>query len=337
MGLQAQFEKFNKKIKLSDGDLEDLRSKRDVLLGKLRDSGSLPAFDEYSQGSYAMYLGVNPTGDREFDVDVALRFHSDKEETDPFEYKQAICDVLKHHTDYGATIKKPCVTVTYKKDGEAAYHVDLVSYVYDDHHDTDSQMYIAKGENSEESTWEKADLVKLVDHINNAVEEGEEREQFRRVVRYLKRWKMLRFASGGHVEPPSIGITLIAADSFAFHKGDDLQAVTDVCRAIKDQFFFADYDENGDALYDIKLGLPAHLRFEPDSDVFEKMSLHQKTGFKKKVDKLVKDLDAVASEADWVVQCRRLSEIFGDDFDVPGKSETSKKQPTFIPTTSSSG
>ena len=29
-----------------------------------------------------------------------------------------------------AKIKKPCVTVTYKKDGEAAYHVDLVTYVY---------------------------------------------------------------------------------------------------------------------------------------------------------------------------------------------------------------
>ena len=337
MGLQAQFEKFDKKIKLSESDLSDLKAKREILLRKLRDSGSLPVFNEYSQGSYAMHLGVNPINDREFDIDVALRFQSDKEETDPFEYKQVICDILEHHTDYGAAIKKPCVTVTYKKDGEAAYHVDLVSYVYDDHLDTDSQMYIAKGKNSEESIWEKADPVKLVDYINNAVDEGEERKQFRRVVRYLKRWKMCKFASGGHYEPPSIGITLIATGGFVFHKGDDLQAVIDVCRAIQKEFFFADYDENGDPLFDIKLKLPSDLRFEPTSDIFENMSMHQKTGFKNKVDKLVQDLDAVVGEPDWVEQCRMLSKIFGDDFEVPSESETSKKQMTFIPATSSSG
>lgn len=40
--------------------------------------------------------------------------------------KEKIRDLLKNHTEYGAKIKKPCVTVTYKKDGEAAYHVDLM-------------------------------------------------------------------------------------------------------------------------------------------------------------------------------------------------------------------
>ena len=96
MGLQAEFEKFDEKIRLSDSDLEDLRTKRDVLLGKLRDSDDLPVFKEFSQGSYAMHLGVKPTDDREFDIDVALRFQVDKEEADPFEYKQTIYDILKH-------------------------------------------------------------------------------------------------------------------------------------------------------------------------------------------------------------------------------------------------
>ena len=337
MGLQAEFEKFDEKIRLSDSDQKDLGKKRDVLLGKLRDSNDLPSFDEYSQGSYAMHLGVKPTDDREFDIDVALRFHSDKDKSNPFEHKQAIYDILEHHTEYGATIKKPCVTVTYKKDGEAAYHVDLVSYAYDDHLDAGSQMHIAKGKTREESCWEAADPVKLVDYINDAVEKGEKREQFRRVVRYLKRWKMLKFAASGHGEPPSIGITLIAADNFTFHEGNDLQAVIDVSRAIQNKFYLASYDENGNPVYDIQLGLPANLRFEPGNDVFEKMSEHQKTGFKKKVDKLVRDLDAVAKEPDFAEQCRRLSEIFGDDFEVPNVSEASKKQVPFIPTTSSSG
>ncbi len=337
MGLQAEFEKFDEKIRLSDSDLEDLRTKRDVLLGKLRDSDDLPVFKEFSQGSYAMHLGVKPTDDREFDIDVALRFQVDKEEADPFEYKQTIYDILKHHTEYGATIKNPCVTVTYKKDGEAAYHVDLVSYAYDDHLDADGQMYIAKGKTGEDSYWEAADPVKLVDYINDAIEEGEKREQFRRVIRYLKQWKMRKFASDGHGEPPSIGITLIAADHFTFHKDNDLQAVIDVSKAIQDMFFTADNDENGDPVYDIQLGLPNSLRFEPGNDVFEKMSEHQKTGFKKKVDKLVRDLDAVAKEPDLAEQCRKLSKIFGNDFSIPSVSETSKKQVPFIPATSSSG
>ncbi len=59
--------------------------------------------------------------------------------------KEKIRDLLKNHTEYGAKIKKPCVTVTYKKDGEAAYHVDLVTYVYEDKDDSDSQLYLARG------------------------------------------------------------------------------------------------------------------------------------------------------------------------------------------------
>ena len=83
--------------------------------------------------------------------------------------KEKIRDLLKNHTEYGAKIKKPCVTVTYKKDGEAAYHVDLVTYVYEDKDDSDSQLYLARGKNrdSEETCWEKSDPVGLVEYVND--------------------------------------------------------------------------------------------------------------------------------------------------------------------------
>lgn len=337
VGLQEEFKKFDEKIKLTEADRKSLREKRDILLDKLSGVSELPGFDRYDQGSYAMHLGVKPIDDREFDIDVALRFHSDEGDTDPFDYKQAIYDALQNHTEYGAEIKKPCVTVTYQKDGEAAYHVDLVSYVYSERDDKNSQMYISKGKKEDDAFWEKADPVGLVDYVADSVAQGEERDQFRRVVRYIKRWKMRRFVASGHSEPPSIGITLIAAENFTYRDEDDLGALEGVCKAIQSKFTFAGVDENGHQLYDISLGLPAELNFEPGADIFEKMTLSQKTGFKEKIDKLVGDLGSVASEPDLVEQCRELNRIFGDDFPVPSEKDVSKKQMTFIPATSSSG
>ena len=125
----------------------------------------------------------------EYDIDVALRFSANKDDYDPIELKEKICEILKNHTDYGAEIKKPCVTVTYKKDGEAKFHVDLVTYLYADKDDENSQLYIAKGKDKDSQECEEADPKGLVDYINGSVEIGEKRHQFRRVVRYLKKWK----------------------------------------------------------------------------------------------------------------------------------------------------
>ena len=125
MGLQKYFKEFNKKIKMDYDVKGELKDKRDILLGILRDADDLPPFTEYNQGSYSMYLGVEPL-DKEYDIDVGLRFHSNCNEYDPMELKDKIYELLKNHTDYGATIKKASVTVTYKKEGEAAYQVYLV-------------------------------------------------------------------------------------------------------------------------------------------------------------------------------------------------------------------
>ena len=62
----------------------------------------------------------------------------------------------------------------------------------------------------------------LVDYINDKYEaDSEERAQYRRVIRYMKRWKNLKFNSSGNAEPPSIGITLIAADKFEVYRTYD--------------------------------------------------------------------------------------------------------------------
>ena len=59
----------------------------DYLKVVLKRSDGLPGFDEYNQGSYGMYLGVEPTDDREYDIDVGLRFNVNKSDYEPMDIK----------------------------------------------------------------------------------------------------------------------------------------------------------------------------------------------------------------------------------------------------------
>lgn len=338
MSVQSEFIGFHGRIKLDYDVRSELASKRDILIDKLRRSGKLPGFTEFNQGSYGMYLGVEPIDGKEYDIDVGLRFNVNKADYDPMDLKDTICEVLKNHTEYGAKIKKPCVTVTYKKDGEPSYHVDLVVYVYEDKQDSSSQLFLARGINaeSEETCWEKSDPLGLIDYINDAVAQGDERDQFRRVVRYLKRWRNRRFSSTGHSEPASIGITLIAADYFKSVSNDDLAALKNLVDDMLALFVIKTY-EDGRWLYRITYPMPASLDFESGTDAFNKMTDIQMTDFKDKLDKLSRDLADVQKEPDEVEQCKKLNKIFGDDFHVPEAKNVSKKQSTYIPSSSASG
>ncbi|MFR9146716.1 MAG: nucleotidyltransferase [Mediterraneibacter sp.] len=338
MSIQSEFLNFHERIKLDYGVKSELADKRDVLLGILRNSGRLPGFDEFNQGSYGMYLGVEPTDGREYDIDVGLRFNADKADYDPMEIKNIIADILDGHTDYGTVIKKPCVTVTYKKNGEPTYHVDLVTYLYENCADKESQLYLARGKDSkpEEIKWEKSDPVGLVDYINDKIDKGNERDQFRRIIRYIKRWKNRRFNSWGHAEPASIGITLSVVDNFTAWLGDDLSTLLSAVKSIQSLFQIEKF-EDGRWLYRIKYPMPSSLKFEDNTDAFEKMTDIQMTDFKEKLEKLIRDLEAVQSEADEIEQCKKLQKIFGEDFHVPETKNISKVQHNYIPPSSASG
>ena len=337
MSVQSELVKFNDKIRVDYKTKSELKTKRDVLLSKLKGSDKIPAFKEYNQGSYALYTGVKPESGEEYDIDVALRFSKNKSDYEPIELKNKIWEVLQNHTEYGAEIKTPCVTVTYKKDGEASYHVDLVVYLYEDKDDEDSQLYIAKGKCKDSQSWEKADPEGLVKYINEGIEEGAKRDQFRRVVRYLKKWKNRRFSSTGHASPPSIGLTLMALEEFVYCIDDDLNALLTVVSEIENKFIFNNVSDSGKRLYRIKLSLPDYLGFESDNDVFIKMSDAQMTDFKDKISKLKSDLTDVRDEVDEQEQYKKLNKIFGDDFEVPKSEVSAKKQFNYIPHSSASG
>ena len=337
MSVQSELRKFNDKIRVDFETKKELSEKRDILLDKLRNNDELPSFKELNQGSYAMCTGIEPESDGEYDIDVALRFCANKRDYKPIELKNKICEILKDHTDYGAEIKKPCVTVTYKKGGEAKFHVDLVTYLYEDKDDDSSQLYIAKGKNKDTQEWEKADPKGLVDYINQKIEKRDEREQFRRIVRYLKKWKNRKFSNTGHANPPSIGITLITVDDFIYDDGNDLNSLINIVDKIISKFSYVGTSESGRCLYRIKLSLPHSLNFKFGNDIFEKMSDAQMTDFKDKIEKFKNDLIEVRNEVDEQEQYRKLNKIFGDDFEIPNAKNSAKKQFNCIPYSSASG
>lgn len=344
MGLQKYFEEFNKNIKMDYEELSELAEKRDILLNKLRENEDLPSFNELNIGSYSMYTGVEPIA-KDYDIDVGLRFNVNKDDYKPVELKEKVYDVLKNHTEYGAEINRPCVTVKYKKDGELAYHVDLAIYSYEDKDNNDSQLYLAwgkKNSSEENKYWEEADPVELKNKIMNRFEDKEQRNQYRRIIRYMKRWKNLKFSSNGNYEPPGIGLTLLAYEKFEPQKWDwleskyifdDLEALIYFVSGIQDMFKFTSFDSKGEPQYKIEYNLPV----KPDTDVFSKMTIIQMTEFKNKVDKLLEELEEVKEESDIIKQCEKLSKIFGDDFPIPPKDEESKKQRNFVPPSSASG
>ncbi|WP_053955759.1 nucleotidyltransferase domain-containing protein [Inediibacterium massiliense] len=333
MGLQKYFDEFNKKIKMDYDENSLLAEKRDILLEKLEKAEDLPSFKKLDQGSYSMFTGVEPL-DKDYDIDVGLRFEINKDDIEPVELKEKVYDVVKNHT-HNVEIRKPCITVYYKEDGEIAYHVDLVVYAYEDKEDTDSQLYLARGtkySKDENKYWEEADPKGLKDKIMNKFEEAEERAQYRRIIRYLKRWKNIKFSSDGNAEPPGIGITLLAYEFFDPKEYDilqckyvfnDLKALKNLVEKIIDRFIPVEYSQvREEYLYEIELNLPV----QPYTNVFSKMSNNYMTDFKNKLEKLLKCLKEVDEECDVIEQCKLLAKEFGEDFPIPTAEEVSKRQ-----------
>ncbi len=356
MSLQNQFTEFHNKIKISESKLSTLREKRDIVIEKLRDSGKLPSFEKLDLGSYSMNTGVEPCdrgeNTKDYDIDVGLRFNvnTSEYEENPIELKELIDEILKDHTEYGSEIKQPCVTVKYKKDGELAYHLDLVVYAYEDKDDKNSQLYLSRGKKNsskENKYWEKADPIGLKNLIikkyeGDNSEEKEKRAQYRRVIKYLKRWKDVQFSSDGNNEPPGIGITLLVYELFEPSEYDylesrfianDFEALKNVVFKIKNEF--RDY-------YDFEKGvwykkIEYKIPVEPYSNVFSKMTGAQMTRFWEKIDKLHDGLVEVSEESDLIKQCEKLAKLLGDDFPIPKKVDTSKKKSSAIAPSNVSG
>lgn len=349
--VQKYFETFHEAIKLKHFDENQiLRDKRDIVLDKLKSrlkvifeekGEQVPSYETFDQGSYKMGTGVIPL-DSDFDIDVGVSFKVKKDDySDPVDVKKWVFDALEGHTKK-VDMRRPCVTVFYQKDDEPVYHVDLAVYS-DESCNFDGKKYLAKGKlnsTAENKSWEVSDPKGLADKVGNKYS-GDDKSQFIKVIRYLKRWKDFNFSSNGNAAPIGIGLTISAYNWFAprktltdalanTYKYDDLQATKVVVKGMLDNFRC--YSDGADTVERLKVYLPV----EPQSELFEKMTNNQMVDLKEKLNSLLEALDLAEKEVAPEEACKTLRKVFGDDFPVPDKPDTGEKKSRAIVTSSAS-
>jgi hypothetical protein len=331
--VQKHFEDFHSKIKLDEDDEKaTLREKRDTLLAALKKNlaDDVPEFTSFHQGSYSMHTGVVPL-DGNYDIDVGLIFDCKKDKyADPVSLKKKIRDALDTH-GRRVNIRRPCVTVNYMRGEEIVYHVDLAVYVKRD----DGFLDIAKGkENSEASkrVWEQSDPKRLTEVICTAFTDTYDLAQYRRCIRYLKRWRQVQFSSGA---PLSIALTLAAQKWFKPHfemsgKAGDLQAMLNWVHAILNQFHWTSADGGNHQRLSVTLPVT------PYSDLMGWMTEGQMSTVMSKFEVLRKALEEALDEDLPEDACKVLNKQFGGDFTVPEKAATARAVVTPVISTGNS-
>ncbi len=307
--LQSVLEDFHGRIKLDEADEKrKLAEKRELLLRELRAKlpGDTPDFKYFNQGSYSMHTGVFPL-DGNYDIDVGIVFDCGKSAyPDPVALKTLVRNALQSG-NRTVEIRRPCVTVTYLRKDSPEYHVDLVIYARRD----DDKLDLAKGKEHSAAglrLWEVSEPRKLTELVNSRFDDAGEQGQYRRCIRYLKRWRDQQFTKGA---PVSIGLTLAAyhwfesSHTFWDRAPRDLVALRKWVEAILEHF---------EGVGDVNRRLRIMLPVAPRTDVLADMTALQMSTFENKLRELASDL-AAAEYADSLEQAGEiLSRQFGEDF-----------------------
>ena len=330
MGIQVNFDKFHNNIRLDrEDDAYKMARERDDSIKKEVVSAfaleGYPVVSDFIQGSLKTHTGIVPiSGD--FDIDRALVIDADSAPNNPVVPKKVTLDVLDGRGFKKAKIKKPCVTADYASDN---VHIDFVIYKRQG-----NQHYLAVGkENSDENNreWSAADPNGLTDWVNDdssywAADAKDVLAQFRRLVRYLKRWRDVQFSDAVVAKIFSIGLTVMVKErlvsSFSTEGArQDLQALRMTVEAILDAGYFI---EEQAGRYRARVYLPK----EPWRDIFYGSSLDTGTQLYNKLKRLKEKLVEAEGLSNVREQCQILNGIFGDDFEVPetqmGSSKTAK-------------
>jgi hypothetical protein len=335
--VQNQFDTFNGRIKLPRyEENQTLRDKRDIIRKKLRDrlptvfeshDETCPSFAFADQGSYNMGTGVKPLPGTHYDIDQGMHFAIDSEDyPDPVLLKKQVHEALDGHTKE-VRIRNSCVTVFYQEDGEQTFHVDLAIYA-DGSHEDDGNPRLAKGKTNSADQyrfWDVSRPQELADAIYSAFSESEQRQQFRRLVRYLKRWRDLKFTDGGNSAPIGLVLTILAMEmlpTFGFDgKPRDLDALSGTVDRILDRFRLDFYESEQEWAERLVVTLPV----KPGGDLLVNMTNLQMGTFKERLTALKTALDEAWATVDARTACQALQRQFGDDFPVPDPEATAKK------------
>jgi len=311
MSIQSLFRRFHETIQLKRfSENAELREKRDRILKRLRDNMS-HSFEPFNQGSYAMGTGIKPlNGDYDIDVGIVLD-DVDYRRHQPVEVKRWVYEAVLGHTTR-VEWRRPCITVYYQQSGEALYHVDLAIMAKDAYGTL--RLALGKEHSSlDQQEWQVDDRAGFMEAVENRFT-GEDAFQFRRVIRYLKRWKDVHFSSEGHAAPTGLSITAAALRWFQPRKThsytsvdyDDLAATASLVRSIQQGFTQIYSPNQGRYVLRLQFQFPN----APYDDVFRRMTDQQMQEFHQRLEKL----------SGWLEDARRtqstapLRRAFGQDF-----------------------
>ena len=312
--LNTQFMKFHENIRI-DIESEILCEKRKKLQNdfeikfpqKMEDLGcnikksDLTFFD---QGSYRQNSRTVIKSDN-VDRDIAVEFPLDIEEfDDPRKIKNKAKESLER-INRVPKIKEPCITISYTKAGDETIHIDFPLYAIHN-----NSYYLARGkEFSNEYSWEKCDPRGL-NNLFDSWFADTQGDQFRRIIRYLKRWKNTVYGGSFTKDalPPGIALTLTAHKGFYENPENDLGALFQVVNTMLGCFSI-----NLEGRYSIKEYLPV----EPYTDVFYKMSEINQDNYYYKLKKLKEALSFALSVTEEYEAAKKLQKFFGDDFPLP--------------------
>ena len=318
MGIQTHFDKFHDKIKLGreDDAYKKARERDDSIKKEVSSAfaqAGYPVVNDYIQGSLGTHTGIVPiSGD--YDIDRALVIEDETAPENPVAPKKKTLDVLQDRGFKNAKIKKPCVTADYASDN---VHIDFIIYKR-----SGSKHYLAVGkENSDANNreWSAADPHGLTDWVNDNSLYGADAKavlaQFRRLVRYLKRWRDVQFSQTVAAKVYSIGLTVMVKErlrwSFSTEGArQDLQALRATVETILDAGYLTQVEAGR---YRVRVQLPV----QPWRDIFDGSSLDTGTQLYNKLHRLKEKLAEVEGLSDEREQCRILNEFFGEDFEIP--------------------
>lgn len=318
--LQTKYINFKDNIALTRecDRYKKAREKDDAIKDKVskafRDEG-YEVHSTFLQGSLATHTGIIPL-DGDYDIDRAIAITKASSPDNPLEPKKIIKDVLKNHNFKEPKIKKPCVTADYINE---PFHIDFPTYRID----SSSNYELAVGkEFSDENnrSWSPSDPKGLVSWIKSNKNHqfpyitltDEERNQFYRLVRYMKRWRDERYSSKSERKKVySVALTIMIKESFCPNiddsgKADDHKALQDTLEIMIDRYFTRTFDGN----YSISVKLPV----VPYNNIYQDKGETVGKLLHPRLKTLLNALKEVDTKDTLKDQCELLRKHFGNDF-----------------------
>lgn len=288
-------------------------------------------------GSLAVGTAIKPlSGD--YDLDKGFLLGRDSTDDDnPLKPKLIIEAVLKNHGFTNQKIKMPCVTADY---ASINMHIDYT--VFRNNNWVDYHQLAVGKKHSTDPKWDDNDPIGLIDWINSdknhqafwSTLDKDEVKQYKRLVRYLKRWRDVKFCEADAEKVFSIALTVMAKECFKPSISDDgdmndLKALTDTIEKMLSNGYFIPYSEGK---HKIQVDLPVI----PNRDIYDQKGSSIGTTFKARLETMRDKLIEAAETENLEKQTKILNKLFGDDFPVHSETKASNEslykhlEPAFV-------